>query len=142
MTDSYTLSVRRTIRASAPRLFEAWTTPDMLKQWWGPKDVECTDAAVDLRVGGRYHLDNRLPDGTVLRIEGEFEVIEPPHTLVYSWRLGPDGSTERVMVRFEPCDGGTEVSIVHERIGTEAARDQHEHGGVGCLDGLVALVAT
>ncbi|MEM7154793.1 MAG: SRPBCC domain-containing protein [Myxococcota bacterium] len=140
MTDSITLTVRRTIRASAARLFEAWTTPAMLKQWWGPQGVECSDAAVDLRVGGHYHLDNRLPSGEVLRIEGEFEVIEPPHTLVYSWRLGPGGSAERVTVRFEVCEGGTEVSIVHERIATEPARDQHEHGWLGCLDGLVTLL--
>ncbi|MCA9710258.1 MAG: SRPBCC domain-containing protein [Myxococcales bacterium] len=140
MTDSITLHVRRTIRASAERLFEAWTTPEQLRRWWGPAHVECCGAAVDLCVGGRYHLDNRLPDGRVLRIEGEFERIEPPTTLVYSWRLGPEGPSERVTVRFSPVDAGTEVSITHERIASQPVADDHEHGWAGCLDGLVALV--
>jgi uncharacterized protein YndB with AHSA1/START domain len=141
MTDPITLTVTRTIRASAERLFEAWTTPEQLRAWWGPAHVRCSGAAVDLRVGGRYHLDNELPDGTVLRIEGEFERIEPPTQLVYSWRLGGASQSERVTVRFVPRDEGTEVSIVHERIATEPARDEHERGWLGCLDGLVELVA-
>ncbi|MCH9685856.1 MAG: SRPBCC domain-containing protein [Deltaproteobacteria bacterium] len=141
MTETLTLELRRTIRASAERLFEAWTTPAMLRQWWGPPEVECSDAAVDLVVGGHYHLDNRLPDGTVLRIEGQFERIEPPHTLVYSWRLGAEAPAERVTVRFEARDGGTEVVVTHERIGSVAARDQHGRGWEGCLDGLVELLA-
>lgn len=141
MSDSITLDVRRTIRARPERLFEAWTTPEQLRKWWGPAHVECSDAAVDLRVGGRYHLDNRLPDGTVLRIEGEFERIEPPSELVYSWRLGGATTAERVTVRFEPCAEGTEVSVTHERIASPAARDEHEKGWIGCLDGLVALLS-
>jgi len=141
MTDSITLDVRRTIRASAQRLFEAWTTPEQLRQWWGPGPVTCSSAAVDLRVGGRYHIDNQLPDGKVIRIEGEFERIDPPHELVYSWRLsGASTGAERVTVRFTPCAEGTEVAITHERIASEAARIEHEGGWQGCLDGLVELV--
>jgi uncharacterized protein YndB with AHSA1/START domain len=139
MTEQITLKVCRMIRASPDRLFEAWTTVDQLRKWWGPAHVECSDAAIDLRVGGRYHLDNRLPDGNVIRIEGEFERVEPPSELVYSWRLSGTPSVERVTVRFEPCSEGTRVSITHERIASVAARDEHEQGWLGCLDGLVAL---
>lgn len=141
MTESITLEVRRTIRATPERIFEAWTTPQQLRRWWGPAHVECSDAAVDLRVGGRYHLDNRLPDGTVLRIEGEFERIEPPGELVYSWHLAGSAQAERVTVRLLACAEGTEVSITHERIATPAARDDHERGWVGCLEGLVDMLA-
>lgn len=141
MTDSITLEVQRIIRARPERIFEAWTTPQQLCAWWGPSGVTCSDAAVDLREGGQYHLDNTLPDGNVLRILGEFEKIDRPHTLIYSWRLGAATQTrERVTVRFLPHADGTEVKITHERIATTAARDQHEHGWLGCLDGLVELV--
>ena len=140
MTETITLEVRRTIRASAERLFEAWTTPAQLLRWWGPAHVECSDAAVDLRVGGHYYLDNRLPDGTVVRIEGEFERIVRPAELVYRWRLGDSSTSERVTVRFEPRAEGTEVCIIHERIATPAARDEHERGWHGCLDGLAEFV--
>jgi hypothetical protein len=43
-----TLIVRKTIRATAERLFAAWTISDQLKLWWGPQGVKCIDAEVDL----------------------------------------------------------------------------------------------
>lgn len=129
------LVVRRTIRASAARLFDAWTQPEQLRAWWGPRPVTCTSAEVDLRVGGRYRIDNALPDGTTLTIAGEFHVVEVPRKLVYSWRIG-EREASRVTVRFEPRGELTDVVIVHEQIPSELIRDSHEGGWGGCLDGL------
>jgi uncharacterized protein YndB with AHSA1/START domain len=92
---------------------------------------------VDLRVGGSYRIANQMPDGTVLWIVGEFEVVDPPHKLVYSWRAGPQPvDSERVTVQFEPRGDATEVIVTHERIPNAATRDQHQAGWDGCLDGL------
>jgi uncharacterized protein YndB with AHSA1/START domain len=136
-----TLVVRRTIRATAQQLFEAWTQPEHLRKWWGPDPVVCVDAAVDLRVGGAYRIANQFPDGKLLWIAGEFEIVDPPHKLVYTWRVETASQDfERVTVRFEPRDGATEVLVVHERIPDTALRDRHEQGWQGCLDGLVAFV--
>jgi uncharacterized protein YndB with AHSA1/START domain len=141
MTATVTLVVRRVIRASAERLFEAWTTPEQLSVWWGPAGVECIGAEVDLRVGGSYLIENRMADGSVLRIAGIFEVVERPHRLVYTWSVEPGhGERERVTVRFEPRDGATEVIVFHERIPDDATRAGHEHGWVGCLEGLAAYL--
>jgi uncharacterized protein YndB with AHSA1/START domain len=131
------LIVRKSIRASPERIFDAWTQPEHLKLWWGPKSVECIDAEVDLRVGGRYRIANQFPDGKVLWISGEFETIERPHRLVYTWRVGPEAVPERVTVTFEARGEQTEVIVMHERIPTQAMSDMHEQGWVGCLDGLV-----
>src|SRR5947207_13105787 len=79
------LVVRKTIAATPERLFAAWTKPEQLKQWWGPQGVICIAAAVDLRVGGRYRIGNRLPDGRGVWITGEYRVVEPATRLVYSW---------------------------------------------------------
>jgi uncharacterized protein YndB with AHSA1/START domain len=131
------LVVRRTIRARAEALFAAWTDPQQLTRWWGPPGVTCTAAEVDLRVGGSYRIANRMPDGSTLWIAGEFELIEPPSRLIYSWRLEiPEAGTERVSVSFVPGDGTTEVIVTHERIVKAAARTQHESGWIGCLAGL------
>ena len=132
-----TLVVRKTIQATAERLFEAWTQPAQLKKWWGPQSVVCVDAEIDLRVGGRYRIANQFPDGKLVWIAGEFETIEPPHKLVYTWRLEPEaGASERVTVAFEPRGDATEVIVTHERISNVAIRDMHEQGWQGCLDGL------
>jgi uncharacterized protein YndB with AHSA1/START domain len=137
MTDDVTLAIHRVIAATPVRLFEAWTTPELLRAWWGPRDVRCIAAAVDLRVGGNYRLGNQLPDGRVVWITGTFELIEPPHLLVYSWQIG-DEPTSRVTVRFDPSERGTEVTVLHERIVSKAARDEHAAGWTGCLEGLDA----
>lgn len=137
------LVVRRTIRADPERVFDAWTRPEHLKKWWGPKSVECIDAQVDLRVGGTYRIANQFPDGKVLWINGEFEAIDRPHRLVYTWRIGSEeGAAERVTVTFQAQGQATEVMVVHECIPTVAKRDTHERGWLGCLDGLVEYLET
>ena len=136
-----TLVVRRTILATPERLFDAWTQPEQLKKWWGPKSVTCVDAEVDLQVGGHYRIANQFPDGKVLWISGEFETIERPRKLVYTWRLASEaGPSERVTVTFTARDQDTEVIVTHERIPSVAMRDMHEQGWLGCLDGLVRHV--
>src|SRR5262249_32889668 len=105
---STSLVVRKTIRATAQYLFDVWTQPEHIKRWWGPANVTCVEATVDLRIGGGYRLGNRLPDGTVLWIVGQFEVIDPPHKLVYTWRLESETQGyERVTVLFEPRGDAT-----------------------------------
>lgn len=136
-----TLVVRKTIAASPERLFAAWTEPDELRRWWGPDGVSCIDAAIDLRVGGGYRIGNRLPDGTALWIAGEFEVVDRPHRLVYTWRLeGRAGDVERVTVQFERRGGDTEVIVTHARVATAALGEQHQLGWEGCLAGLARHV--
>jgi len=129
--------VRKTIRASAERLFKAWTNAEELQRWWGTKEIACIGAEIDLRVGGAYRIANKLPDGQLLWITGEFEIIEPPKKLVFTWRVEPETKiSERVTVSFEAQGAATEVVITHERIPNAAARGQHEYGWRGCLDGL------
>lgn len=129
-----TLVVKRTIKATPARLFDAWTTPEQLLKWWGPRPVTCSAAEVDLRIGGQYRIGNRLPDGREVFISGVFEQIEVPHLLVYSWTMGSE--TSRVTVRFQPRGAATEVIVEHENIPDEETRKSHEAGWNGCLDGL------
>jgi uncharacterized protein YndB with AHSA1/START domain len=137
-----TLVVRRTIQASPERLFAAWTEPEQLRAWWGPEGVVCIAADVDLRPGGRYRIGNQLPDQRVLWIVGEFELVEPPRRLVYTWRVeGLSETEERVTVQFESQGAATEVIVTHERIPSREIRDQHEQGWEGCLSGLAEFLA-
>ena len=133
------LIVRRTIKAPIERVFAAWTEAQHLQRWWGPVGMRCNLAEIDLRVGGRYRIGNEAPSGDVVWIEGEFERIDAPHELVYSWRVGELGP-ERVTVRFATKDAGTEVVVVHERITNPERRTRHETGWHACIDGLVGYL--
>jgi uncharacterized protein YndB with AHSA1/START domain len=142
MTDGVVLVVRRTIRATPERLFEAWTRAELLRAWWGPRGVSCSDASIDLRIGGRYRIDNAMPDGRTVIIDGEFLEIEAPRRLVYSWRIddGENAPPSRVTVRFEAQREGTDVVVFHEKLPNQRARDAHEEGWNGCIDGLATFV--
>ena len=129
------LSIVRDIAATPETLFDAWTTPALLVQWWGPQGVKCIGAEIDLRAGGAYRIGNELPDGRVLWIEGLFELVERPHRIAYSWRVGSE-PTSRVEVTFIATATGARVTIVHDRIHSVATKDDHERGWIGCIDGL------
>ena len=136
------IEVRRVIRAPVERIFAAWTQPVQLRTWWGPRGVRCVDASVDLRVGGAYRIVNELPDGSRITIFGEFTLVSPPRLLSYTWSTDLyDPSREQVTVRLEPQGASTKIVIIHERITYPSAREQHEHGWEGCLDGLREYLA-
>jgi uncharacterized protein YndB with AHSA1/START domain len=138
-----TLVVRKLIRASPERLFDAWTRPEELRKWWGPKSITCIGAEIDLKVGGRYRIANQFPDGKVLWIGGEFELIERPGRLVFGWQLeSPSAAAERVTVTFAARGESTEVTVTHERIADAATRNLHEQGWLGCLDGLAQYASS
>ena len=140
---SIALVARRTIKANVRRVFDAWTQPEQLRAWWGPRPVTCAGAEVDLRVGGSIRIVNAIPGGGVVTIHGEFRVVDPPHKLVYTWRMDDGaGESSLVTVTFEPRGDATEVVVVHEDIPSEPVRESHESGWRGCLDGLERAFTT
>lgn len=137
------LIVRKHVRAPAQRVFDAWTTPRHLVRWWGPEGVECSDAEVDLRIGGSFRVANLLPDGRTVWIAGVYEHIDAPNRLVHTWFMeaDPNPPAERVTVDFVEVDGGTDITVTHTGIADDEARQAHEGGWIGCLDGLADLLA-
>ena len=135
--DRRRLVITRLIPAKPERLFEAWTSPEHLRKWWGPPGGYCVHATVEPVVGGSYLIGNALADGTAVTISGRFTVVDPPRKLSYTWhvRPGPD-RTELVTVSFTPSEGGTEVTVEHEQIPDERSRAEHTVGWIACLDRL------
>lgn len=133
------LIVRRLIPGPRDVVFAAWTQPDRLLQWWGPRGVTLAAAEIDLQVGGRYQLVNQFDDGSQLTISGVFEHIEPPAKLVYTWAHEPiaEATTRtRVTVRFEEHDQDTEVIVIHEGFESMRSRESNRAGWRECLEGL------
>lgn len=139
------LTIRRTIRASRQRVFDAWTQPEHLKQWWRANPKWYTEIAdVDLRVGGKYRLGMRDPDQDGPFVcHGEFVEVTPPDKLVYTWSWEPPGmDVGKTLVTVEFIDQGesTEVVLTHERFPDAEATQRHHGGWSGCIDNFVALL--
>lgn len=58
------LIITRVFDASKEKVWAAWTTPEEVKKWWGPKDFTCPSAQLDVRVGGKYLVAMRGPAGS------------------------------------------------------------------------------
>ena len=65
-------------------LFEAWTKPEHLKQWWGCEGSRITYCAIDLRVGGSWSVVMQMGDGSDHALYGIYLEIVCPSQLVYT----------------------------------------------------------
>lgn len=135
------LNLRRVIKAGQEKVFDAWTDPAQLVQWWGPATTTCPEAEVDLRVGGVIRIANKIDDGSIVWINGVFEEVTRPSRLIYSWLMGDSmPAPTRVTVEFKPHPEGTELTLTHDNFATQEVCDHHERGWHGCIDGLEALL--
>ena len=74
--------ITRVFEAPIDLVWDAWTKPEHLAKWWGPKHYSSPDPKVDLAVGGKMLLAMRGPDGKTHYTAGVFREIAPPGKLV------------------------------------------------------------
>ena len=137
------LHIERTFAASAEEVFDAWTSPEVMRRWLHPRaNWETPVAEVDLRVGGNVRVVMRKPDGNEVEAIGEYTLIERPHKLVMTWTFDDDSSNEQlIQLSFTESEGMTTVVMVNSRISTDERRDSQHEGWLGCLDQLEAALA-
>jgi hypothetical protein len=82
-----TLHIRRVFNAPRERLFQAWTDPKKMTEWFCHAKPELVGqlVAMDVRPGGRYGFDISGADGKVFRVRGEYVEINVPEKLVFTW---------------------------------------------------------
>jgi uncharacterized protein YndB with AHSA1/START domain len=139
----YVVRIERTFAASAEDVFDAWTSPEVMRRWFHcAPDWATPEAEVDLRVGGKVRVVMRKPDGTEAEMRGEYALIERPHRLVMTWTFHDDPSNEQLMeLTFSESEGSTTVLLVNSRISTDGRRGAQDWGWRGCLDQLERVVA-
>jgi len=135
--------IERTFAASAEEVFDAWTSPEVMRRWfhcapdWGTPEAE-----VDLRLGGKVRVVMRRPDGTDAAAQGVYTLIERPHRLAMTWTFDDDPANEqRIELFFSESAGSTTVLMVNSGISTDQRRDAQDAGWRGCLDQLERALA-
>ena len=138
------IRIERTFAASAEEVFDAWTSPDVMRRWFHCDSAWDTPVAeVDLQVGGKIRVVMRRPDGTEVEAHGIFTLIDRPHRLVMTWTFDDDPSNEQLLeLSFIESKGATTVLLVNSRISTDERRDEQANGWQGCLDELDRLLAS
>lgn len=101
------LVVTRTFNGPARIVFEAWTTPELLKRWWAPKSsgVSLLSCEADVRVGGRYRFEFGHEDSKPMVFFGRYIEVTPCSRLVWTNDESDDGAV--TAVTFEEKGGGT-----------------------------------
>ncbi len=87
------LRLTRRFDATRETVFDAWTSPENLKQWWGPGEFKTTVAEVDLRPGGAYRFVIEAQGAPRMELHGVFHEVVPPARLVYTWKWISGGPT-------------------------------------------------
>ena len=143
----------------APRelVFKAWTEPDRLKRWWGPKGFTTPFCAVDLREGGVFLYCMRSPEGRDFWGRGVFREIVVPERLVLAmsfadaegnvvpathYGMSPEWPLEALLtVAFEEKAGKTRVTLRYEGVPPGADRDGTRQGWSESLERLGEYLA-
>jgi serine/threonine protein kinase len=141
-TPESTLRMSQTIPAPIEKVFDAWTRPAVMANWFAPTDDFTTPVAeVDLRVGGKYCVGMQPKGSTeVLLHSGQYCRIEEPGLLSFTWNLGhaPDAPETQVTVELRPNGQLTDLTLIHERFRDPTLRDRHRDGWNGCLNRLAS----
>src|ERR1051326_8739939 len=127
------LVVTRTFNSPARIVFEAWTKPELFKQWWVPRSMGMSllSCELDVRVGGRYRLVFGHASGP-MEFHGRYIEVIPHSRLVWTNDEGGDGGPVTT-VTFEEKNGKT-LLVMHELYPSKEALDA---AGTGAADATV-----
>ena len=145
--DDIALEITRTFDASAEDLFDAWTDPEQVAQWYGPEGFAKSDIhTFEAKKGGKYSLTMNAPDGKKHKLVGEFKVFERPRKLAFTWQWAEGGKNNMggaetlVTVELKPVGKKTEMSFRHEGFANEEAKESHNKGWSSSFNKLAKLV--
>jgi len=119
------LAMTRVFNAPRGRVFEALTTPEILKRWfYGPPIWSLAVCDMDLKVGGKYRWEWRGPNGMAMGVSGVFQEVEPPERLVQTevWDESWYPGTALVTMALAE-EGGQTILTLTVRYDSREARD-------------------
>jgi uncharacterized protein YndB with AHSA1/START domain len=127
-------TISRVFDAPARLLFEAYSTPEHVKRWFGPKGWPITLCEMDFRVGGRFRFGMTGPDGQQgPPFGGEYLEIVPNQKIVYDNAFEAPGSPKMVVTLTYEEENGKTTMTIHTLFESIAMRN--EYVGVGMLEG-------
>lgn len=149
--------VTRVFDAPRELVFEAWTEPERLMRWWGPKGYSMPYCTIDLRPGGVFFHCMRSPEGHDFWGKGVFREIVVPERIVLTdsfadaegnvvpatrYGMSPYWPLETLMtVTFDEHERMTTVTVRHAGIPSGTDRDVAHHGWTETVDRLAEYLA-
>ena len=145
-THANEIRITRVYDAPVALVWDAWTDPQRLAQWWGPRGFTITTHSKDLRVGGSWDFTMHGPDGTDYPNFMRYHVVEPRARLVYDHGASSADAKPmfRVTAEFREVGGKTELDMRMTLATAEEAQHTRAiikaHGGNSTWDRLAEYV--
>jgi uncharacterized protein YndB with AHSA1/START domain len=126
--------ITRTFDAPASLVFRAWTTPELVRRWWGFESSPLVVCEIDLRPGGAWRYVTRDADGTELGWYGTYVEVDDPRRLVSTevFEGYPDAEAQNTLTLTEH-DGTTVLAI---RVLHRSRENRDGHIASGMENGL------
>ena len=133
--------ITREFDAPKHLVYRAWTTPELIKRWWGAERGEVIAVELDLRVGGRWRYVSRTHEGYEFAFSGEYREVVPDERLVATevYEEVPEHEALNTLTLTE-TGGRTTLTVLVEHDSKES-RDAHLDSGMepGMQDALRLL---
>nr|WP_315464544.1 SRPBCC family protein [uncultured Rhodoferax sp.] len=145
-TKSNVISLTRLYDAPLAAVWEAWTRPEEVAQWWGPRGFTLTNHSHDLRTGGHWHYTMHGPDGTDYENTTQYLEVVPMQRMVYDHGGHKDRPPLfRVTALFTEREGRTQLNMSMAFPSPEVALEMRgfirKAGGEGTWDRLAEYLA-
>jgi uncharacterized protein YndB with AHSA1/START domain len=144
------IHIERVFDAPRDRVFAVYTDPELIPEWWGPRDTTTVVDRMDVRSGGDWRFVTRDADGQETAFRGTYREVAPPDRIVqtFEWE-GMPGHVSVETATFEDLGDRTKVittSIFHtgeERDGMVASgMEKGMNETYARLDELLARIAS
>ena len=123
------LAITRVFKAPDTFVFDAYTTPELLRLWFGPRGSSLAICEIDLKVGGAWHIVIRDPEGQEAGMQGIYrEVVRPTRLVTTETVDGQAGEVLRTVVLVE--DHGLTTLTTTMAYATREIRDAVLKSGV------------
>jgi uncharacterized protein YndB with AHSA1/START domain len=156
-TNEQELVITRVFDAPRGLVWKAWTEPERVKRWWGPKGFTAPFCKIDLQVGGVFHYCMRSPEGKDYWNTGIYREIVEPDRIVYTdsfadekgnivpashYGMSSDFPLQMlVTVTFEEHEGGkTKLTLWHVGIPSGVDHDGAQQGWNESFDKLTEVL--
>jgi uncharacterized protein YndB with AHSA1/START domain len=134
ITEAPFIEISKVFNAPIERVWQAWSEPELMKQWWGPEDFTSPSAKLDFQIDGKYLVAMESPAGQVIWSTGTYLEIFPHELIVCTDQFSDekgnvispedagmkgDWSNDPLVfsVKFEALDDNrTKIHLVHEGI--------------------------
>ena len=139
--------ITRAFQAPADLVYQAMTTPEHVRRWWGAGHGEVTTCDIDLRVGGTWRFVLTQPDGSEVAFSGEYLELDPPGRTVHTERFeAVPGPPSTITTSYDEHDGVTTMRALC-RYDSKETRDAviasgMETGMNSSYDAIDALLPT